>query len=124
MWSLPNERARELMALDACRFRGRLLQTASGGLCGELRLASDRAAWPLVLARAERWCGPGWVLLGDAAHVVHPLAGQGLNLGLADVRVLSRMIGEREAWRSVGDDEAVAPLCARTRGADPGDGAA
>jgi 2-polyprenyl-6-methoxyphenol hydroxylase-like FAD-dependent oxidoreductase len=102
VWSLPSERARELMALDAQAFEAALLE-ATGGLCGDLRLAGARAAWPLCLARAERWCGPGWVLLGDAAHVVHPLAGQGLNLGLADVRVLSRVIGEREAWRGVGD---------------------
>jgi 2-polyprenyl-6-methoxyphenol hydroxylase-like FAD-dependent oxidoreductase len=102
VWSLPSQRARELIVLDAAAFETALLD-ATGGHCGELRLAGERAAWPLSLARAERWCGPGWVLLGDAAHVVHPLAGQGLNLGLADVRVLSRMIAEREAWRGVGD---------------------
>ncbi|HRH89799.1 MAG TPA: FAD-dependent monooxygenase, partial [Rubrivivax sp.] len=64
----------------------------------------ERAAWPLSLARAERVCGPGWVLLGDAAHVVHPLAGQGLNLGLGDVRALTQVIADREAWRSLGDE--------------------
>ena len=77
--------------------------TQASGRAGRLRLASERAAWPLSSRAPSAVCGPGWVLLGDAAHVVHPLAGQGLNLGLGDVRALTRVIAEREAWRSVGD---------------------
>lgn len=104
VWSLPDERVRELLALDDAAFEQALFD-ATGGACGRLRLASPRAAWPLMLATADRWCGDGWVLLGDAAHVVHPLSGQGLNLGLADVVALARVIEAREPWRSPGDEK-------------------
>ena len=103
VWSLPNARADALLAADPLAFE-RELAVATGGEAGELRLASDRAAWPLLIGRAANWCGPGWVLAGDAAHVVHPLAGQGLNLGLADVAALVSAIAEREPWRGVGDE--------------------
>ena len=61
----------------------------------ELRLVSERAAQPLAVANAQPVCGPGWVLVGDAAHVVHPLAGQGLNLGLGDVQALADTLAAR-----------------------------
>jgi ubiquinone biosynthesis UbiH/UbiF/VisC/COQ6 family hydroxylase len=102
VWSVPDERAKELLALGDVGFEAQLMQ-ASAGEAGELKLASARAAWPLMRAQAGAWCGPGWVLLGDAAHVVHPLAGQGLNLGLADVIALTRVIERREPWRDLGD---------------------
>ncbi|WP_395140791.1 FAD-dependent monooxygenase [Schlegelella aquatica] len=104
VWSLPQARAAELMALDDAAFLHEL-QSACGEEVGHLQLRSTRAAWPLALARASRWCGPGWVLLGDAAHVVHPLAGQGLNLGLADVEALARILREKEPWRALGDEK-------------------
>lgn len=104
VWSLPEARARESMALDDAGFEA-ALREATGGAAGGLTLRSARAAWPLSLAQASRWSGPGWVLLGDAAHVVHPLAGQGLNLGLADVDALARVLREREPWRPVGDEK-------------------
>jgi 2-polyprenyl-6-methoxyphenol hydroxylase-like FAD-dependent oxidoreductase len=104
------------MALDAAAFE-LALNEATGGAAGDVAAGSERAAWPLMLARAEQaWCGDGWVLLGDAAHVVHPLAGQGLNLGLGDVVALTRVITEREPWRSLRRPER---CCAATRASAP-----
>ena len=102
VWSLPQARAEALRALDAPAFE-LALNEAVGEACGPLRLASERAAWPLRRAEASAWCGPGWVLLGDAAHLVHPLAGQGLNLGLADVAALAQVLAGREPWRPLSD---------------------
>ena len=102
VWSLPSERAAALLDADAASFEEELAR-ATGNATGTLRLASERRGWPLAWGRADRVCGPGWVLLGDAAHIVHPLAGQGLNLGLADVAALARVVAAREPWRSIAD---------------------
>jgi 2-polyprenyl-6-methoxyphenol hydroxylase-like FAD-dependent oxidoreductase len=104
VWSLPEARAQALMAMDERAFEQALMQ-ATGGAAGSLSLRSPRAAWPLMRGRAHAVSGSGWVLLGDAAHVVHPLAGQGLNLGLADVVALARVIAAREPWRDIGDEK-------------------
>lgn len=102
VWSLPEAKAQALLALSPAEFET-ALNEATGGAAGMLRLAGERQGWPLALARAGAVAGPGWVLLGDAAHLVHPLAGQGLNLGLADVHALAQVIAEKETWRSLGD---------------------
>ena len=104
VWSLPDDRARELLAHNDTAFEQALMD-ATGAQAGELKLASPRASWPLMHAQATSWCGPGWVLVGDAAHVVHPLAGQGLNLGLADVTALTSVLAQREPWRELGDEK-------------------
>jgi ubiquinone biosynthesis UbiH/UbiF/VisC/COQ6 family hydroxylase len=108
VWSVHESRAAGLLALDDGAFAA-ALESASHESLGKLTLQSERAAWPLQLARAGRWVGTksgkGWALAGDAAHTVHPLAGQGLNLGLADAAELAKVLHEREYWRSVGDEK-------------------
>jgi 2-polyprenyl-6-methoxyphenol hydroxylase-like FAD-dependent oxidoreductase len=106
VWSLSPERAQAMQAApdqDFCR----ALNTISGETLGAFTLISARSVWPLQSASAQQWCGThaqgAWVLAGDAAHTVHPLAGQGLNLGLGDVAALARVLDARPYWRSVGD---------------------
>jgi len=107
VWSMPAEKAQALAAAGDEAFE-HALQEATGGACGALRVAGPRRTWPLMLGRADRVHGPGWMLLGDSAHAVHPLAGQGLNLGLADVAALARVMAERESWRDLGDEKLLA----------------
>jgi 2-polyprenyl-6-methoxyphenol hydroxylase-like FAD-dependent oxidoreductase len=102
VWSVLEQRAAGLLSLEASQFSAQV-EAASHGALGTLTVASDRAEWPLQLATADRWCGPGWALAGDAAHTVHPLAGQGLNLGLADAGELAGILHGREYWRTIGD---------------------
>lgn len=104
VWSVPVERAAALEALPPEEFCA-ALQAVCGDEAGSLRLSSERSAWPLALSDADRWVGPGWALAGDAAHTVHPLAGQGLNLGLADVQSLAGVLAGREYWRGLGDEK-------------------
>ncbi|MEY4765424.1 MAG: hypothetical protein RI907_2097 [Pseudomonadota bacterium] len=117
VWSMPQARVDALLAEgpDAIeRALNQALQAAgpeaAAGI-GHLRLSAAPASWPLSLARADRWCGEGWVLVGDAAHQVHPLSGQGLNLGFGDVDTLVTVLDEaRRAapWRSPGDERVLA----------------
>lgn len=104
VWSVSTERADALQKLSDDDFCA-ALQADCGKEAGRLSLISERASWPLTLSKADRWVGPGWALAGDAAHTVHPLAGQGLNLGLADARELAKVIEQREYWRGLGDEK-------------------
>ena len=99
VWSQPAALAAERAAMPADDFE-RALQAR----CAQaLRLAGSRQRWPLRWLRSRTVCAPGHVLLGDCAHLVHPLSGQGLNLGFADVLALDRVLARREPWRALGD---------------------
>jgi ubiquinone biosynthesis UbiH/UbiF/VisC/COQ6 family hydroxylase len=110
VWSVAEERAKALMALNAEEFAAEVAAHSDHAL-GNMSLYSERAVWPLQLARADKWVGKhpelgSWALAGDAAHTVHPLSGQGLNLGLADAAELASVLAEikgKEYWRSVAD---------------------
>ncbi|HNZ91595.1 MAG TPA: FAD-dependent monooxygenase [Acidovorax sp.] len=111
VWSVLKEQVPQLLTLAPQEFAEHL-ETASQGALGVLQLIGERAAWPLQQARANRWCGAlpaqggqprSWVLAGDAAHNVHPLAGQGLNMGLADAQTLAHVLHGRDYWRTVAD---------------------
>lgn len=99
VWSADSSAATELMALDDPAF-GAALAEASQYALGDTLEAGPRTAFPLRLLHAEHYHRPGLVLVGDAAHAVHPLAGQGANLGFADVTQLaSTLVAARDAGR-------------------------
>lgn len=102
VWTLPSGQAERLLALEDSAFLGEL-ERAFAGRLGALTAVSRRAAFPLRRQLAQRYVSGRVAIAGDAAHVVHPLAGQGVNLGLRDIAGLRATLGQ-----------------ARQRGLDPG----
>lgn len=91
VWSTTPEEAEAAQAADDHAL-GLMLTEASGGVLGELSVEGERATFPLKAQYAVRYARRGTALIGDAAHSIHPLAGQGANLGVADAKVLARTI--------------------------------
>ena len=96
VWSVAKTQARILREMSPEAF-GEALNAASGEVLGRCTLTTQVASFPLKLQYALHYAQPRAVLVGDAAHVVHPLAGQGLNLGLLDCGALAQVLGEAGA---------------------------
>lgn len=91
VWSIDSKDAKPLMALNEADFN-QALTKAFGHKLGKVELLSVRHQFPLTMRNAQNYVGKQWLLLGDAAHTIHPLAGLGLNLGLADVALCYRQV--------------------------------
>lgn len=91
VWSTTPDKAQQASAANDVEL-GRMLTDASDHVLGNLRVAGPRGTFPLAAQHAERYVLPGVALIGDAAHAIHPLAGQGANLGLRDAVALADVL--------------------------------
>ncbi|MCL7462705.1 2-octaprenyl-3-methyl-6-methoxy-1,4-benzoquinol hydroxylase [Pseudomonas sp. NW5] len=96
VWSCPPAEAEALMALEDTDFAA-ALERAFEARLGRVLQVDPRHCVPLRQCHARRYVEPGLVLIGDAAHSIHPLAGQGVNLGLLDAAVLAEVLQQAEA---------------------------
>lgn len=117
VWSQDTDEARRLMALDDDAFR-QALESAIEQRLGPLQAVSQRHAFPLRQRHAKSYVRPGLALLGDAAHTIHPLAGQGANLGYGDVRALLDELGAAKQRGLPADDHLLLARYQRRRKAE------
>ena len=118
VWSLPEAEARRVQALDDAAFLTEL-GIASDFRLGRITATTARAAFPLKLQLADAYQADRLVLLGDAAHAVHPLAGQGVNLGLRDVAELrDTLVAARDQGRDIAAAHILRRYARRRRSAD------
>jgi 2-octaprenyl-6-methoxyphenol hydroxylase len=92
-WTEDANEARRILALDDAGFLAEL-EKRFGGKLGTIALDGPRQSWPLEMHLARRYVGQRFALVGDAAHGVHPLAGQGLNLAFRDVAALTEVVSD------------------------------
>ena len=102
VWSATQPHADYLLSLDERAFCA-LVRQASDASVGDLQLVSDRAAFPLRLMRVKNNACSRLVLIGDAAHAIHPLSGHGVNLGFEDARVLGNILSQLKPWEDPGE---------------------
>jgi 2-octaprenyl-6-methoxyphenol hydroxylase len=103
VWSLPADQVETLLALDEAQFLA-ALQERFGMRLGRFLKVGKRSAYPLTLTKVSEHIRPRLVLIGNAAHTVHPVAGQGFNLGLRDVAALAQVLSEAQrAGRDLGE---------------------
>ena len=115
VWTLPEDRAAELAAAPADAFL-RALQRVFGYRLGRARQVGERATYPLSLVEAQECARRHVVVVGNAAHALHPVAGQGFNLALRDVAALSDVLAEAAAQgESPGEPAVLARYAGRQR---------
>lgn len=106
VWTAKPDTVKTLLDLDEDDFLQLLAQHGAGWL-GDLKLHTPRVSYPLSLQHAHTYTAPHFVLVGDAAHVMHPIAGQGFNMGLRDVACLVRLIEDARTRGLRADDTSV-----------------
>ncbi|HEY9210823.1 MAG TPA: FAD-dependent monooxygenase [Methylotenera sp.] len=116
VWSAPSQYAESLMQLEAAAFSHEVMQAGNATL-GQLTMISAPAAFPLVLKKAEALVRGSVVLAGDAAHRIHPMAGQGVNLGFRDIVDLTEILSSRHLYQPI-NDSSLLKIYTRVRKAD------